>query len=188
MDKRVVKTLTSLRGALLTLLNEKEFDKITVKEICDRAQVSRITFYTYFHDKYDLMNDMFRLLGTKVSELYQALDAKNNPEGSAAISFHNLLCAILDASHDDLLSYPKLLNNSDLILAYYRFATGVVEKFETEHSDRIHTRYDLKRLNAFLIMGFWAYARLGGDPFDAERIKAETKDLIADLADSKIFD
>lgn len=43
--------------ALITLLDEKEFGKIRVQEIADRAGVSRMTYYQYYHDKIEVLND-----------------------------------------------------------------------------------------------------------------------------------
>ena len=37
------------------LMQEKSFQKIIVKDITDRANVKRPTFYTYFRDKYDVV-------------------------------------------------------------------------------------------------------------------------------------
>ncbi len=48
MDKRVVKTKKAIRNALMKLLVDKEFDKITVKEIAQIAQVDRKTVYNYY--------------------------------------------------------------------------------------------------------------------------------------------
>ena len=50
-DKRILKTKKNLKNTLLELLNEKAFEQITVKEICERSATSRITFYTHFADK-----------------------------------------------------------------------------------------------------------------------------------------
>ena len=44
----------SLYSALLQLVDEKPFDKITVQEILERANVGRTTFYTHFESKEDL--------------------------------------------------------------------------------------------------------------------------------------
>ena len=41
------------------LMQEKSFQKIIVKEITDRANVKRPTFYTYFRDKYDVVEWIF---------------------------------------------------------------------------------------------------------------------------------
>jgi len=45
----------SLRDALIRLAREKPYDSIAVKEILDRANVGRSTFYTHFRDKDELL-------------------------------------------------------------------------------------------------------------------------------------
>ena len=54
-DRRIQKTLSLLREALVSLIAEKPYDSIVVKEILDRANVGRSTFYTHFRDKDDLL-------------------------------------------------------------------------------------------------------------------------------------
>jgi AcrR family transcriptional regulator len=54
-DRRVRKTKASLHDALFGLAREKPYPSIAVKEILDRANVGRSTFYTHFCDKDDLL-------------------------------------------------------------------------------------------------------------------------------------
>jgi AcrR family transcriptional regulator len=54
-DLRVRRTHKLLWEALVTLMAEREFETISVKEICDRAMVHRTTFYKHYEDKYDLL-------------------------------------------------------------------------------------------------------------------------------------
>ena len=53
-DLRAVKTEENLRTALISLLNEKELKKISVKDICDKAKCSRNAFYFHYQYKEDL--------------------------------------------------------------------------------------------------------------------------------------
>ena len=63
-DRRVTKTIASLRLALTELILEKHYDAITVQDIIDRANVGRSTFYTHFRDKEDLLiGDWKKFLG-----------------------------------------------------------------------------------------------------------------------------
>lgn len=63
-DRRIQKTEALLRGALGTLIREKSYEEIAVKEILNRANVGRSTFYTHFADKDELLlsciHDMLR--------------------------------------------------------------------------------------------------------------------------------
>lgn len=44
----------------LVLLDEKPFNEITVKEIVEKCGINRKTFYYYFHNTYELADEMFR--------------------------------------------------------------------------------------------------------------------------------
>ncbi|WP_152975350.1 TetR/AcrR family transcriptional regulator [Rhodococcus rhodochrous] len=54
-DRRVRRTRTELHRALIELLTEKGYDRVSVQDILDRADVGRSTFYHHFRDKDDLL-------------------------------------------------------------------------------------------------------------------------------------
>ena len=54
-DRRVRKTRTQLHDALASLVHEKPYDDIVVKEILARADVGRSTFYAHYRDKDELL-------------------------------------------------------------------------------------------------------------------------------------
>jgi len=54
LDKRTLKTRRAIVNGLSELLAEKELRKITVREIADKADVNRVTFYKHYYDIYDL--------------------------------------------------------------------------------------------------------------------------------------
>ena len=56
---RVRRTRTLLREALVELIEDRGFDRITVGELCDRAMVSRAAFYRNYRDKYELVEQIF---------------------------------------------------------------------------------------------------------------------------------
>ena len=57
-DLRVVKTIESIKAAFETLICEKDYEKITVKELCDRARINKKTFYHYYEDLNALLSEM----------------------------------------------------------------------------------------------------------------------------------
>jgi AcrR family transcriptional regulator len=54
-DRRIQKTEALLHQALGSLIREKPYDEIVVKEILDRANVGRSTFYMHYSDKDELL-------------------------------------------------------------------------------------------------------------------------------------
>ena len=57
-DRRVRHTRSFLRNAMMQLMTEKELKDITVKELCEAADINRGTFYTHYHDIYDLVEQI----------------------------------------------------------------------------------------------------------------------------------
>jgi len=47
-DLRVVKTIEAVKRAFEELICEKDYEKITVKELCERARLNKKTFYHYY--------------------------------------------------------------------------------------------------------------------------------------------
>ena len=55
-DLRVVKALAQIDRALLECLEQMPLQKLTVDQLCQQAMINRSTFYKYYQDKYDLMD------------------------------------------------------------------------------------------------------------------------------------
>lgn len=66
IDLRIRRTKRSIRDAFFELISEKGFDSVTVKDITDRALISRNTFYLHYEDKFDLLNKISNELMRKV--------------------------------------------------------------------------------------------------------------------------
>ena len=53
-------TRREIKTKFMELLSEKNFDKITVKELVDACGISRNTFYYHYHDIFEVMEDIFK--------------------------------------------------------------------------------------------------------------------------------
>lgn len=53
---RMTHTKQSIINAFFALVSKKDFEKITIADITNGAQVNRATFYAHFEDKYDLVD------------------------------------------------------------------------------------------------------------------------------------
>lgn len=57
-DLRIKLTQKMIKDSFLELLKEKPYNRITVKEICDKAEINRGTFYKHYYDTLDLMEQL----------------------------------------------------------------------------------------------------------------------------------
>lgn len=58
MDIRIQKTRQSIINAFLEIRSAKEVERITVKELCEKAQINKSTFYAHYRDVYDLTDQL----------------------------------------------------------------------------------------------------------------------------------
>ncbi len=105
-----------LRDSLTKLLYEKSIHKISVREICDRAQINRTTFYKYYGSQYDLLEDMENEVLSQI-ENYLSSDSEHLENELLSlkkiIAFTNDnrdLCMILFNNNVDT-EFPKKLFN-----------------------------------------------------------------------------
>jgi len=68
-DRRVRKTKKALREGLIELLNEKSIQNITVKELTDKVDIHRSTFYANFKDVYELYSHVEDSIIQEISNL-----------------------------------------------------------------------------------------------------------------------
>lgn len=62
MSQVTERTQKTIITAMISLLEKKPFDKITVGNICTESQINHSTFYRYFNDKFALLHAVFEFL------------------------------------------------------------------------------------------------------------------------------
>lgn len=75
IDRRIQRTRDALREALMELMEERGWDAIDVRALCDHANIGRSTFYQHYPNKEELLKASF-------SGLRDALMAQALPETS----------------------------------------------------------------------------------------------------------
>lgn len=155
IDLRVIKSKEAIYNAFIDLLEEKGFDTITVKDVTTRARINRGTFYTYYLDKYDLMEkcelDFIKGLSDLGTSNVSTEDVtpqllicifeyiKENKRlanlllnGSGTISFQNKLKQFMEKrlfTHD-ILNPEKFLVPTDMLNAYISAANvGLIQQW-----------------------------------------------------------
>lgn len=115
------RTLKAFRVAMFEALSEKEFDKITVNDICKKSEYPRATFYNYFDDKYDLLQYFWSYIGKDI--LSKISDDSNSEEG--IISIFNLLLEFFN-SHQNLVK--NIIKNNGVDSNLWRSMSGYLRQ------------------------------------------------------------
>ena len=71
-ESKYFNTAIKMDEALITLLEKKDFEYITIKEICDTAGVNRSTFYLHYENTFDLLQETTRYILDKHFAYYSA--------------------------------------------------------------------------------------------------------------------
>ena len=143
-NPQYIRTDKAIKQALITLLKNKPFEKITVQDILDETPVTRSTFYKHYHDKYEIAEKMqqefFDSLIIIKKELYQ------NPNQTPAllkISQENreLMDALLKI-HTEHVDLRRALSNFAKEY-YYAGTTGEHPEIEAEVFSTAITTYQI---------------------------------------------
>lgn len=62
MDRRILKTKRAIYNAFVELLSEKEINHITITDISKKADINRKTFYNYYSDIYEVMEEIENMM------------------------------------------------------------------------------------------------------------------------------
>ena len=85
-DRRTTKTKNDFKQALLQLLKKKkELDKITISELSEIADVSRMAFYYHYEDIFDLYNDIEETFFSEFASLYDKSESHNYRDNMSLI-------------------------------------------------------------------------------------------------------
>ncbi len=147
-DRRVRKTLAAVYQALAALLSEKELKDITIRELCERADINKSTFYLHFHDIYDCTDSFLDTLAAPVIDVI------------SCYSYNDLLFEapemwnrILDVYQNNFSLYAPLFKSSSLMPFLNRMDHSITEKI-LEHWQITDAQSQHKYAITFIIRGF----------------------------------
>ena len=89
-SRRTRRTRKLIEDALMSLMLEKRYDKITVQDIIDRADVGRSTFYAHFDGKEDFLTSDFEHLFASLSQQMDIDQGKKNEDFSTVELFKHI--------------------------------------------------------------------------------------------------
>lgn len=116
-DRRVTMTKRMLKDALTEMLRSQDIYHVSIRELCERADVNRTTFYKYYGNQFDLLADMENDLLVFLSDTIREHAA--NPEKIIEIT-----CRYME----EHLEFGRLIvnNNVDPLFPQRLFSMDVI--------------------------------------------------------------
>ena len=115
-DRRTVCSKKAIRESLLALMEEKPLNKITVREICEKADVNRSTFYAYYMDIYDLhraiLKEYFRYQHRIISECKSILGSRPDITALTVADFADFYLVYFSIVLDNKELYRYVFNQN----------------------------------------------------------------------------
>ena len=147
-DARLRYTQRILKESLLALLKQKPINKITVKEVCELAELNRATFYAHYSDCFALLEqienelleafqDSLKLLDSfDVTALIEAIYAmvEKNEDACRVLIFQGAsasdLQRMIDLARDESIAYWKQklrhATDAELEMLYTHLSNGLM--------------------------------------------------------------
>ena len=77
-NQRIKLTKSLLKNSLIELMHIKSMNKITIKELCEHAEINRSTFYLYYSDQFELLKEIEDDLLLNAREHLKHIDSNLN--------------------------------------------------------------------------------------------------------------
>jgi AcrR family transcriptional regulator len=129
-DRRVQRTRQLLQDALLSLMIEQGYEKTTVQDIIDRANVGRATFYAHFADKDSLLSSRLEDLRALLLRRQQEVLATSE-RGAFGFSL-----ALLEHARSHLALYKVIVGNRTGSVVIQRIHAMVTDLIRQELGSR----------------------------------------------------
>lgn len=189
-DKRIIKTKRSLKSALIEMLAKKDFEHISITELCRKAEISRITFYSHYNDKYGLLDDIFNDMLRIGTEDYYRRQRENNQSRGLAAGYVNMLDSILELYYErfDFFQYTNPEKNPYLASRFYSIVLETVERHTLHVKKRLKLKYSPKKIAGFMCFGMLGFVNESHkEKTPLEEIKKEARQLLTDMLKSGIL-
>lgn len=116
-DRRVQYTKMVLRQSFIELLEKYPISKITIKAICEKADVNRATFYAHYTDQYDLLEQIKQELIDDVNVHLANFTFHENKSESVQmlnkifeyIKQHSKICSVLLSDTTDTAFHEQVM-------------------------------------------------------------------------------
>ncbi|WP_332631418.1 TetR/AcrR family transcriptional regulator [Halalkalibacter flavus] len=148
IDRRIKYTQMVLKESFIKLMKEKPLTSITIKEVCELADINRSTFYSHYKDLYDLLHQIEDGI---IEDMNETLSACNYTKNEEAIQMTEKLleylvknresCQTLFSEHGNPTFQKKVMS-----LAHRHSLKSLM-------ADRINLPYNAEYLSLYIVNG-----------------------------------
>lgn len=114
IDKRIIKTRTSIKNALMELAQTLDISKISVSELAAKALINRSTFYLHYTDVQSVAADIEKEIAERISTYIDNFDVDNIY--NSILSLFRTLTKRLD-ENEAMKKYIIYSTNSDDVIS-----------------------------------------------------------------------
>ena len=164
-------TKRMLKDALIEMLRDKDIYHISIRELCERADVNRTTFYKYYGNQFDLLtdmeNDLLSLLATLIKD----------PETDTVTAIE-AACTYLQ----DHLEFARQIFNNNVdpafpqkVFSMEAVKEAVIKKCDDQHEDaELEYLYNYMTYGAYRVVYVWLNKEKRESPHEIARVLAKT--------------
>lgn len=154
-DRRVKRTKKSIREAFLSLLEQKDYDQITVTDIIEKADYNRATFYRHYHDKAELVDEIVeQQIELLIEAILQPLKNKKTVN-------------IQSLKPEEITLFNHVMEEIEFYKLWHKFKTipNVTNKFidalKHLHSNNIELMTSVENIDKNVYTEFYVYGIVG---------------------------
>lgn len=150
--KRTIKHIISV---YLELLEKKPFEKITIQQICEAAEINKSTFYNYFDDKYQLTSIIVHNICQDFANKFVSNVVETKSQNFGLANFYNV-CEKYKTSFSALYKIENLELNiqneiSKAFYAAYKDMKKPHTPYNLELESWVFSFYTLVPFRAFVL-------------------------------------
>lgn len=147
-ERMINHTKLLLKQSLLEFLDKKQLSKITIKELCDKADINRTTYYRYYLDPYDQLEKIEDEIFNDMASFIDTSNINNNLLR---------LKSILEYINDRKEEFRILLVKGDINFQYKLLSFIGKRIFENKNKDDIdlEIKYIYTAVGSFGVVSEW---------------------------------
>lgn len=153
-ESKYYNTALLMDEALLRLLEKKDFEFITITEVCQKAGVNRSTFYLHYENMDDLLVETIEMINNRFNEAF------NNKKVNASLASKEELFFIDDENLIPYLTFVKenkkiykLINNKP-----YTFQSQAkLNSFYNDIFDKVLEKYNVSKEEKDYVFSYYTF-------------------------------